>query len=374
MRRAVSAHRASRAARAGAARARSAPRRCLPRRREQLVGLDRRVAELEQAVARERARVVAAPGDDRLGARRRATFTPTFSRSSTMIRSAVRLPIPGTAWKRAASPAAMAAISSRGGPPERTASATFGPTAWTESSIRNRSRSCSVCEAVERERVVAHDQVRMQRHVVAHGRDMAQRLGGHRQPGSRRRHKGRPRGRSGGPRPRPAAARSPSSPRAPVRAARSWRGRSRPPARPKRGPARRGRQLQQLRDHARHLVLLGPSGAAHRALHLLWRVRVRGTPRCRQRAARLPAPARRRTRYVRCGRSTAPRSPSHRATMQVDQRSTAPWISGNRRSSGTRRRSRSRRRRAPAGAVPALDHAVSRARGAGVDAEDDHRT
>ena len=56
------------------------------------------------------------------------TRPATFSRSSTMIRSAVRLPIPGTAWKRAESPVAIAFRSSRGLPPESTARATFGPT------------------------------------------------------------------------------------------------------------------------------------------------------------------------------------------------------------------------------------------------------
>jgi hypothetical protein len=63
-----------------------------------------------------------------------------------MIRSAVRLPMPGTAWKRLASPAAMAASSSRGGPPLSTASATLGPTAWTPSSSRNSSRSSSLAK------------------------------------------------------------------------------------------------------------------------------------------------------------------------------------------------------------------------------------
>ena len=58
-----------------------------------------------------------------------------------MIRSAVRLPMPGTAWKRAVSPEAIAFSSSRGVPPESTASATFGPTDWTPISIRNSSRS-----------------------------------------------------------------------------------------------------------------------------------------------------------------------------------------------------------------------------------------
>ena len=53
---------------------------------------------------------------------------PSFSRSSSTIRSAVFFPIPGIAWKRAWSPSAIALRSSPGGEPETTASATFGPT------------------------------------------------------------------------------------------------------------------------------------------------------------------------------------------------------------------------------------------------------
>lgn len=60
-----------------------------------------------------------------------------------MIRSAVRLPIPGTAWKRLASPAAIARSNSRGLPPESAAIATFGPMPLTEISRRKRSRSSS---------------------------------------------------------------------------------------------------------------------------------------------------------------------------------------------------------------------------------------
>ena len=63
-----------------------------------------------------------------------------------MIRSAVRLPIPGTAWKRLASPAAIARSSSRTGPPESAASATFGPTPPTEIRCRKRSRSSSLAK------------------------------------------------------------------------------------------------------------------------------------------------------------------------------------------------------------------------------------
>ena len=60
-----------------------------------------------------------------------------------MIRSEVRLPIPGTAWKRLASPAAIARSRSRAVPPERVAIATLGPTPLTEISSRKRSRSSS---------------------------------------------------------------------------------------------------------------------------------------------------------------------------------------------------------------------------------------
>ena len=63
-----------------------------------------------------------------------------------MIRSAVRLPIPGTAWKRLASPAASARSSSPTEPPERVAIATFGPTPETEISERKSSRSSSVAK------------------------------------------------------------------------------------------------------------------------------------------------------------------------------------------------------------------------------------
>ena len=71
----------------------------------------------------------------------------TFSRSSTMIRSAVRLPMPGTAWKRARRRPRSRATSSRGGAAGRAPRAPpSGPTAWTPMSSRNRSRSCSVAK------------------------------------------------------------------------------------------------------------------------------------------------------------------------------------------------------------------------------------
>ena len=53
---------------------------------------------------------------------------------------------PGDGGEPLTSPAASAAISSRGEPPESTASAIFGPTDCTPISIRKRSRSSSVAK------------------------------------------------------------------------------------------------------------------------------------------------------------------------------------------------------------------------------------
>ena len=112
---------------------------------EQPLGLGERVAEVHEA-RRGRARA------GRRRRPRRPAGTPsvsspaTFSRSSTISRSAVRLPTPGTAWKRFASPAAIARSSSRGAPPERIAIATFGPIPETEVRWRKRSRSSSLAK------------------------------------------------------------------------------------------------------------------------------------------------------------------------------------------------------------------------------------
>ena len=103
--------------------ARSALRRAAPRRVSP-VGAGQQRARPPAACSRARrgrraraaagrrrgATVIALVGGDVVG-------TPTFSRSSTMIRSAVRLPMPGTACSRATSPAASAPTSSRGEPP-----------------------------------------------------------------------------------------------------------------------------------------------------------------------------------------------------------------------------------------------------------------
>ncbi len=57
------------------------------------------------------------------------------------MRSAVFLPTPGMATKRAMSSRTIARRSSSAGEPETIASATFGPTPFTVKSWTNRSRS-----------------------------------------------------------------------------------------------------------------------------------------------------------------------------------------------------------------------------------------
>ena len=145
---------------AGAAPPRSAPRASPPSASvEQPLRLGQLVAQVHQALAGE---------DSRSSARRPspAAATPsesspaTFSRSSTMSRSAVRFPTPGAAWNRFASPAAIARRSSRGAPAREDGDRDLRPDARRQrSGCRKRSRSSSAREAVERERVVAGDEV-----------------------------------------------------------------------------------------------------------------------------------------------------------------------------------------------------------------------
>src|SRR5205823_5329764 len=70
-----------------------------------------------------------------------ASSPASFSFSSSTIRSAVFLPIPGIDWNRAASPSTIARRSSAGGDPDTTARATFGPTPFTARSWTKSSRS-----------------------------------------------------------------------------------------------------------------------------------------------------------------------------------------------------------------------------------------
>ena len=125
-----------------------------------------------------------------------------------MIRSEVRLPIPGTAWKRLASPAAIARSRSRALPPERAAIATLGPMPLTVDQLAEEVALLLGGEAVEGERVVAGDQLGVQEGVAPGRRHRLQRLGRRRRAGSRRRRRRSRRGRRGAPSPRPARRRS----------------------------------------------------------------------------------------------------------------------------------------------------------------------
>ena len=127
---------------------------------QQRVDLLRREAEPDQAVAGQRVRLVGARDDDRIVGRRVA---PTFSRSSTMIRSAVRLPMPGTACRRAVSPAAtrrqQLARRAAGEDRERHLRAD----ALDAEQQQEQVALLLGGEAVEQQRVVADDQVLKQR-------------------------------------------------------------------------------------------------------------------------------------------------------------------------------------------------------------------
>ena len=99
-----------------------------------------------------------------------------------MIRSAVRLPIPGTAWKRLVSPAAIARRSSRELPPESAAIADFGTDPADRDQHPEELPLVFGGEAVEGERVLAGDQLGVQEGLRAGRRDRLQGLRGDRQP------------------------------------------------------------------------------------------------------------------------------------------------------------------------------------------------
>ena len=200
---------------------------------------------------------------------------PTLSRSSTMIRSAVRLPTPGTDWKKRASPAAIAPTTRarraraqhREGElrpdrlhaeqgQEEVALGLLGEARPARARRRGRSGACAASP---------------HRRSGRHRRASAWRP----RAGSRRRRTSASRGR---------APRSATSPRSiaiiraacrpgRARAARGWRGRSPPRARRSRGrrPARAA-QREQRGHHPRHLLLGRAPVAAHGALDLLRRV------------------------------------------------------------------------------------------------------
>ena len=147
---------------------------------EQLLGLQRRVAEVDEAVAGEGAGVAASSAATIADSS--SSAPATFSRSSTMIRSAVRLPIPGTAWKRLVSPAAIARRSSRGAAAGERRDRHFRADAADRDQHPEEVALLFGGEAVEGERVLARDQLGVQEGVGAGRRDRLQRLRGDREP------------------------------------------------------------------------------------------------------------------------------------------------------------------------------------------------
>ena len=288
---------------------RSAPRRSRPAASaQQLLGLAGRVAELEQARRGRAARgSLAAPGRDERRVASRPRRTPTFSRSSTMIRSAVRLPIPGTAWKRAASPAAIAPISSRGVPRREhrerhlRADRLHRQQHQEEVALLPRARN-----PYSVERVVAHDEMGVQHRLAR--RPRARGAASARTPrrGSRRRRTAARRGRAGAPATSPREQRdhagAPAArPRSPARAhsgARlTWQIATASASAAWSGVGGAAQSEQRL-DHARDLVLVGARPCPHTADLTCWGCRTQhgdaALPRGEHHDAR--APARRRTR------------------------------------------------------------------------------
>ena len=106
----------------------------------------------------------------------------TFSRSSTMIRSAVRLPMPGTAWNRAVSLLAIALSSSRGRAAREHREGHLGTDALNADQHEEEVTLVLSAEAVEVHPVVAQDQMGVEQRVLPGRGHLALGLGGHRKP------------------------------------------------------------------------------------------------------------------------------------------------------------------------------------------------
>ena len=209
------------------------------------------------------------------------------------MRSAVFLPIPGIAWKRAWSPSAIALRSSAAGEPETTASATFGPMPAHGEEVDEELALLGVGEPVELERVLAHVEVRLDRHLGAgrrpaqHGRRRRDEVADavHVEHEAVRRAPGRP---SSEPRdhagllttPAARAAASSAWQMATASASAAW------------DVARLGVEREEHPHHPRDLPLVGPAVAADRLLDARRRVLGARDPGRRGRdergAARLP--------------------------------------------------------------------------------------
>ena len=119
-----------------------------------------RVAELDERVAGDDVRDV---GASRHGRGATTSSLPSFSLSSRTMRSAVFLPIPGIAWKRAGSPSAIARRSSSGERARDDGERNLRPDAAHTEEVDEELALRSVGEPVELQRVLADVQVRLER-------------------------------------------------------------------------------------------------------------------------------------------------------------------------------------------------------------------
>ena len=237
-------------------------------------------------------------------------------------------------------------------------------------------------EAVEQQRVVAHDQVRVQRDRPARRRGPGAASRPRRRAGSRRRRtstttwSGAADGDLAGER-----ARSrdwpPAGPRACAAArALAWQIGDGERVGGVVGPRQLGRATSSVWTIRCTWSLAGAAGAADRALDLLRRVgRSTGCRAGRRRAARRRAPGRPRTPSARWRRSRAPRPRPRRARARRAARPPARGSSASR-AAGSAPGEVSITPPSSADQPPAAarDDAVARVGGAGIDAEDEHPT
>ena len=172
---------------------------------QQLVDLAAGVAEADQRLAGQRS------ADRRRGVIEIASSPsaePTFSRSSTTIRSAVRLPIPGTACSRAVSPAETARQQRPRRRPRQHGQRHLGPDRLDPEQHQEQVALLLGGEAVQRQRVVADHQVGVQRDRADRPPGSASASRPRPRAGTRRHRYRSPHGRRGGPRPSPRSERS----------------------------------------------------------------------------------------------------------------------------------------------------------------------
>ncbi len=165
---------------------------------EQLLGLLRREAEPDEAVAREQPRVVAARDHDRVAGGRRADLLAQLDHDP--LGGALADPLHGLQPRRVAGRDGGEQLARRAAREHRERD-------LRADGLHADQQQEQVAlglggEAVELQRVVAHDQVRVQRRRVADRRRVAQRLGRDRQPVADAAARRRPRGRSAAPPPR----------------------------------------------------------------------------------------------------------------------------------------------------------------------------